>query len=133
MSGKVKAFAELGVSLRNDRWSWSGKTTDGTTVVLQLWKDRLNYKTKPISYSDFDDPLLPKWINLPGNRERIENLKWEQEHCDNKFRVVIGVAKDVTSETRETAEAYAKRNMVMKIVEFDQNSGEFRAELAEGS
>jgi hypothetical protein len=40
--------------------------------------------------------------------------------------VVIGVAKDVTSETRQIAEAYAKRNMVMKMVEFDQNSGEFR-------
>ena len=131
MSGKVEAFAYFGVSLNNDRWSWSGKTPDGKTVVLQLWKDFLNYKTQPKSYDVFNDHRLPTWIDKPGNTERKDDIKWAIEHCDGKFRVVIGVAKDVNSETRETAEAYAQRNMIMKIVKFDERTGEFRAEMVD--
>jgi hypothetical protein len=132
VTGKVKAFEALGVTLKNDRWSWSGRTPDGKTVVLQLWKDRLNYKTKPISYNDFDDPTLPTWINRPGNKDRIEDLKWARAHCEGTFRVVIGVAKDIHANPRETIEAYHRGDLIMKIVEFNEETGEFRAEMVEG-
>ena len=132
MSGKVAAFARFGVALHNERWSWSGKSSDGKTVVLQLWKDRLNYKTKPISYSDFKDPSLPEWRDRPGNKERIENLKWAKEHCDGRFHVVIGVAKDVNAHPRETLEAFAQPNLIMKITEFDEATGEFNAQQVVG-
>jgi hypothetical protein len=128
MSGKVAAFNRFGVTLHNDRWSWSGKAPDGNTIVLQLWKDRLNYKTKPISYSDFKDPLLPQWRDRPGNKERIDNLRWALSHCNGKFRVVIGVAKDTKAQPRETLEAFAQPNMLMKITDFDEETGEFSAE-----
>src|SRR3954451_13214052 len=93
MSGKVAAFAHFGVKLRSDRWSWSGRTADGKTVVLQLWKDHFNYKTHPVSWSDFDDVRVALWTGRPGNFDRIEDIKWAVDRCEGKFRVVIGIAK----------------------------------------
>ena len=128
MSGKVRAFAHFGVKLRNDTWSWSGRTDDGTVVVLQLWKDHFDYKSRPISYSDIGDPRLPVWQDRKGNRERIENVKWAIAHCGGKFRVVIGIAKDTDVDARETDEAYPQQKLTMRIVEFNESTGEIRAE-----
>lgn len=129
--GKVKAFAHFDVSLKNDRWSWSGKTVDGKAVVLQLWRDILNDQTTPKSYDVFGDPRLPEWIKKHGNTERIKDIKWAIERCDGNFRVVIGHAKDVTIGVRRTAAACPQPNLIMKIVKFNENTGEFRAEAVE--
>jgi hypothetical protein len=129
MSGKVAAFREYGVKLRNDRYSWSGRTEDGKTVVLQLWKDHFDYKNKPVSYSDFEDPRLSTWVDRRGNLDRIEDIRWAIDHCDGRFRVVIGVAKDIDVHTRETASAYARPNILMKVVRFNELTGELHAEM----
>jgi hypothetical protein len=97
---------------------------------LAVWKDHFNYKSRPISYSDFNDPKLPIWAGRPGNKERIENLKWAREHCGGKFRVVIGVSKNIDAETRETIAAYETK-MIMRIVEFNEATGELRAEMVD--
>jgi hypothetical protein len=60
--------------LKNDQWSWSGVSSDGKVVVLTIWKDEMNYKSKPPSYNLFGHPSLSDWQDRPGNRERIENL-----------------------------------------------------------
>ena len=129
MSGKVAAFASFGVTLKNDRWSWSGRTSDGKTVAIQLWLDGIKSSPDAVTYSDYDDPNLDLWMNLPGNRERIENIKWAIAHCNGEFRVVIGVAKDVNARPRATLRAYPKPQMIMKIKTFDEETGEFSAEL----
>ena len=130
MSGKVQAFAHFGVILKNDQWSWSGRTSDGTVVVLTIWEDQINNKTKPRSYSLFGDPNLSDWIDRLGNRERIENLKWARDHCDGKFSVIIAKAKDTTARTREIAEAYHTK-MTMRLTDLNEETGEFSAEVVQ--
>ena len=131
MAGKVQAFEYFGIKLRNDRWSWSGRTADGKTVAIQLWKDHFDYKTKPISYSDFGDKRLPLWTSRLGNLERIENLKWAAHNCEGQFRVVIGTPVDDNVDSRQTSDAYPQKRMVMKIVDFNETTGELRAEMVE--
>jgi hypothetical protein len=126
---KTEAFAHFGVSLTNVRWSWSGRTTDGKTVVLALWSDRFTRKTSPIRYEAVRTDANEKWLARPGNRERLDNLISAQTNCQGLFRVVMLTPKDAQSDPREIAEAFPKSEMLMRITEFDKQTGEFRAEL----
>jgi hypothetical protein len=121
---KVAAFAALRAKLVNDRWGWSGLTEDGR-VVLQLWQDRL--KGRPASYDTFNDPNRERWGKLPGNAARIEHLKIARDRWDGKFKVVVGIAKDIREIPRRTEEAFPSK-IEMRLVEFNEETGEFRAE-----
>jgi len=125
--GLAEAFRQAGVIAKNQRWSWSARSADGKTVVMTLWKDLINYKTKPITYSTFDRENRSVWIDRPGNHERLENLKWARDHCDGLFRVIITTAKDIKAETREIEDAHYQKRMIMKLVELNEQTGEFRA------
>ncbi len=127
MTGLAKAFAHFGAVGKNQRWSWSARTRDGKTVVMTLWKDHLNYSNKPVVYDTFNQQSLTRWTDLPGNRERIENLKWARDHCDGLFRVVIAVAKDVTAVPREIADCFPQDRILMRITDLNEDTGEFRA------
>jgi len=94
---------------------------------MTFWKDALNYSVSPISYSTFGSPRLRTWKDKPGNRERIENLKWARDQCNGLMKVVIIEAKDVNADTREIADCIVQQRMVMKLVELDEQTGEFRA------
>ena len=123
MSGKVQDYTHFGVTLKNEQWSWSGRTPDGR-VVLSIWKDQIDYRTKPPRYNLFDHPRLSVWIDKPGNHERIENLKWARDKCEGKFHVVIITAKNTTVEPRKIDEAYPTK-LIMRLSDFDENTGEF--------
>ena len=127
MSGLAAAFKKAGVVAKNPRWSWSARSEDGKVVVMTLWKDLIDYKAKPISYSTFSRENLSVWIDRPGNRERLENLKWARDHCEGLFRVVITTAKDTNADTREIEDAHYQARMIMKLVELNEQTGEFRA------
>jgi hypothetical protein len=127
MTGLAKAFATFGAAGKNPRWSWSARSSDDQTVVMTFWKDAFDYSSSPISYSTFGSPRLHIWKDKPGNRERIENLKWARDRCDGLMKVVIIEAKDLNVDKREIAESYAQRRMVMKLVELNEETGEFSA------
>jgi hypothetical protein len=127
MSGLADAFRRAGVTAKNRRWSWSARSADGKIVVMTLWKDLIDYRSKPIAYSTFDRENLTIWVNRPGNRERLENLIWARERCDGIFRVVIATAKDVNADTREIEDAHYHERLIMKLVELNEDTGEFRA------
>jgi hypothetical protein len=131
MSGLATAFKAAGVAAKNPRWSWSARSADGKVVVLTLWKDLIDYKSRPISYNSFARENLSKWINRPGNRERLENLRWARDHCRGLFRVVITTAKDVNAEPREIQEAHYQSRMVMKLLDLNEITGEFRAVIVD--
>jgi hypothetical protein len=98
--GVTEALAHFSAKSRNRRSIWSGRSADGKTVVLVLWQDLIDGRTH--EYNDFaraDDEPAEEWTHLPGNHERIENLKWAQEHCDGYFRVVIAISKDRSHRT----------------------------------
>lgn len=126
MPGQVAAYRSFGATLTNERWSWSA-ITDVGEVILTLWKDELNYRTKPASYDLFGHPRLAEWTDRPGNRERIEHLKWARDRSGGRFRVVIATAVDEDANIREIAEAYPRPNIIMRLVDLDERTGEFRA------
>ena len=113
---------------KNSRWSWSARSADGKIVVMTLWQDLLSYRNDAIVYDTFGRNDLHQWMNTPGNRERIDNLKWARDHCDGLFRVVITVAKDVNASPREIAKCFPQERMLMRLVELNEDTGEFRAE-----
>jgi hypothetical protein len=123
----AEAFSHFGAKGKNQRWSWSARSTDSKTVVITLWRDGLDNGAKPIVYDTFNRPDLYTWIDRPGNRERIDNLIWARDHCDGLFRVVITVAEDVKANPRRIADCYPKDELLMKITDLDENTGEFRA------
>ena len=129
MSGKVKAYAHFGVVLKNEQWSWSGRAADGR-VVLSIWKEQIDYKSKPPRYNLFGDSRLPIWRSKPGNHERIENLKWTRDGQGGVFQVVIITAVDITAEPRKIAEAYPTK-LTMRLIDLDESSGEFSAQVVE--
>jgi hypothetical protein len=128
MPGLAEAFAHFGAAGRNQRWSWSARSADGSTVVLTVWKDGLDYTGKPIVYDTFNRPNLNEWKGLPGNRERLDNLIYARDHCEGHFRVVITVAEDVNASPRKIARCYPQDKLLMKITKMDEQTGEFRAE-----
>jgi hypothetical protein len=127
MARLTEAFKRAGVAPKNQRWSWSARSADGKTVVLTLWKDMLDYSAKPITYSSVNREGSAAWATRPGNRERLEMLIWARDHCDGLFRVVITTAKDTEAETREIKDAHYQQRMIMKLIELNEQTGEFRA------
>ena len=125
--GLAECFKRYGARGRNARWSWSARSQDEKTIVLTLWKDGISVSNGVTTYDSFDPTGHAPWIDTPGNRERLENLKWARDHCDGLFRVVITVAKDVNSVPRSIAECYPQPNLVMRITDLNEQTGEFRA------
>ena len=124
----AEAFEHFGATGKNQRWSWSARSADGKTIVITLWKDRLDYSGKPIVYDTFKRANLHVWIDRPGNRERIENLIWARDRCNGLFRVVITVAEDPNAEPRKIQDCYPKDDWLMQITALDEKTGQFRAE-----
>jgi hypothetical protein len=122
----TEAFRRFGAN-KKQQWSWSARSADGKAVVITLWRDGLDYSAKPIVYDTFNRENLQNWTDLPGNRERIDNLIWARDHCNSLFRVVITVAKDVKAKTRKIEDCYPKDDWVMQITKLDEKTGEFRA------
>jgi hypothetical protein len=98
---------------------------------MVLWKHRLDYRTKPISYSHFGWHQLLEHNREPSTRERIDNLTWAREHCGGLFRVIIAVPIDQNDVARGIAEVYPQDRLVMRVVELNESTGEFRAEAVE--
>ena len=129
MATLSECFTHYGAVSRNRRWGWSARSADGKTVVMTFWRDLLNYKTDPVSYGELHPNGPNEWMSRPGNRERIEYLKWARDNLDGILRVVIITAKDTTAVPREIADAHVNDRMIMRIVDFDEATGHFRAEL----
>ena len=128
MVGKVEAYASFGAELKNERWSWSGHTPGGTTVVVTLWQDKIRPVEGGIRYDIYDDPDLETWRTKRGNRERIRDLVLARERCDGLFRVVVGRANDTGDAMLEGSFYEARPDLTMRLIDLDQKTGAFSAE-----
>jgi len=126
-TGLAECFRRYGAQGRNPRWSWSARSADGQIIVLTLWKDGISVTEGVTRYDSFDPTGQARWIDTPGNRERLENLKWARDNCGGFFRVVITVAKDIHAVPRSISECYPQPNLVMRITDMNEETGEFRA------
>lgn len=124
---KTNAFAEYGVTLRNTRWSWSGRSPDGKTVVLIFWADGFKgWKTRPIVYDG--SQLNSGVVDRLGNQERIENIQWALDNLDGIVRVIIAKSKDVTADPRNIEECWPQTELLMRIKYFNTTTGAWIAE-----
>lgn len=121
------AFAEFGAKATNPRQTWSARNDADMIVVLTLWDDE-GFDPAPGSvFSLFNRPTLPHWQNARGNRDRIKNLKFAQEHCDGLFRVVVVTAKDPDAVPRSARKLYPHPTKIMRLTKLDEETGEFSA------
>ena len=130
MVGKVEAYAAFGAVLKNERWAWSGHSADEGTVVLTLWADKLREVPGGVRYDLFDAPDLDAWRTKRGNRERIRDLVLARDRCDGLFRVVIGRANEAGDAMAEGSVYAAAPDIVMRLIDLDERTGEFSAETA---
>jgi hypothetical protein len=101
MSSLSDAFAFFGTKLRNARLDLSTRSEADKTVVVALWRDRFDYSNRAaVTYSLRLTGQPAEWLDQPGNRARLEDLRWAREHCDGRFRVVVLEAADPAAEPR---------------------------------
>jgi len=122
------AFGYFGAVAVNPRWSWSARSPDGRTVVLNWWKDEITRDGGRLIYDNRGHPRLDEWRGRHGNRDQIRNFVWAREHCDNLFRVVWCEARDVKASVRTVAARYPDKDLWMRLTNLNEKTGEFRAE-----
>jgi hypothetical protein len=85
-----------------------------------------------LRYDEHKGTFPPKIIARFGNRERIQNLIWAENHRASIFRVVIAKTPYPDPDPnvpRSQNNKYCPRpDLFMKITYFDKTTGEFGAE-----
>jgi hypothetical protein len=71
---------------------------------------------------------LAEWQWRNGNRDRIRNLVHARDHCDGLFRIVWVKTNDPDQRVRKTIERYPDETLEMRLIELDEQTGEFLAE-----
>jgi hypothetical protein len=125
LAGKMthtKAFRTYGVKPRNANWSWSGRSADGKTVVVTLWKDEFKGLAGQMVYSR---PDRGDWSDGPGFRFFMEDLSWARENCDDMVRVIVATPKDEQGQTRRIADCYPQEKLLMRVTHIDPTTGAF--------
>lgn len=125
---KTEAFEHFGAQLENVRWSWSGVSEDGQTVVLVLWQDGVKGKGGELRYHD-DEDLDAAWRQRIGAKRRIEHLKHAIENLGGRFRAVIAKAVDTTADPRQIEKCFPQQNAFWQIDSFDEATGAFTAHV----
>lgn len=121
-----ECFAFFGTQPKSPRWSWSGRSDDGKTVAVTLWRDK--FQEKGTVYKNFDTDVPGEWRSRPGFVELIENLKHALKHTEGVVRVIIAAPKDTEAVPRSIAECYPNKDLRMRVVHLDDDAGAFTLE-----
>jgi len=122
---RKKCFDHYGVDYGNERWSWSGRSADGSVVAMTFWQGELSVKDGRFSYAS--RPRREE-KRRPGGTERLRNLQWARDHCDGIVRVVMAIAKDPSADTREAKSWTVRDDLLMRVTSIDESTGAFTAE-----
>lgn len=123
---KTTSFEHFGVKLVNVRWSWSGRSDDGSVVALVLWQDGVTGKNGNLTYDDTEDANA-EWRSRPGSKERTELLRHCCDHLAGRFRAVIAVAVDVKADPRKIERCFPQKGAFWQLDKFDRTTGAFSA------
>lgn len=121
-----KAFEYFGVVPKNIRWSWSGRSPDGSVVAVRLWQDK--FEDKGRQYRSWSDDVPGAWKSRPGFTELIENLAHARDHLDGVVSVILLIAKDKDAVPRSIDRSSPAPNLKMRVVELDETEGTFLLE-----
>lgn len=111
---------------RNPRWSWSGRSDDGKTVSVTLWRDKFLEQGRV--YRNFDTDVPGEWRSRPGFVELLENLQHARDNTGGIVRVIIAIAKDLEAMPRSISECYPQPDLIMRVVDLDDDAGSFTLE-----
>lgn len=123
---QAECYAFYGVVPRNPRWSWSGRSPDGTAVAVTLWQD--GFEDKGTVYRSSEDDVPGEWKSKPGFTELIENLAHARDANDGIVHVILAAAKDTKARPRSIDRSFPQPKLKMRVVELDENEGTFRLE-----
>jgi hypothetical protein len=121
-----QSFDSLGTIPKNKRWSWSGRSADGKKVSVTLWQDLFENGT--MLYRSAASSSQESWVGSSGHLELIENLAWARDNLDGEVSVIIAVAKDKNASPRTIRECFPQPNLIMRLVELNEKSGDFALE-----
>lgn len=124
--GHSKAFEYFGVVPKNIRWSWSGRSPDGSSVAVRLWQDKFEEKGR--IYRSWSDDEPGTWKSRPGFTELIENLVHARENLDGIVSVILLIAKDKDVSPRSIERSSPAPNLKMRVVELDEDAGTYLLE-----
>lgn len=125
---KTTSFEHFGIVLTNTRWSWAGKSADGSEVALVLWQDGVTGRNGDLTYDDSEDPDA-KWRGRPGSIERTAVLKHCRDQLAGLFRAVIAVAVDTSADPRQIDRCFPQKGVYWQLDEFDEGNGAFSAHV----
>jgi hypothetical protein len=122
----LDAFAHLGAQT-GDRYAWSAQSADGAVTVVTLWEDEIDDDGSFVRADFIGHPKLDIWATQRRNSTRKRHLQqvWEG---DRKFRVVMLRADDVDATPRTTAMRWPEDHLTMTLLDYDPETGAFRAE-----
>lgn len=123
MGNHSDAFEYYGVVPKNIRWSWSGRSLDGSAVAVRLWQDR--FEDGGRVYRSWSSDRSAEWKSRPGFTELISNLAHARDNLDGIVRVILLIAKDKNADPRSIARSTPAPNLKMKVVELDEQQGTF--------
>ncbi|SVE44537.1 uncharacterized protein METZ01_LOCUS497391, partial [marine metagenome] len=130
---KKDAFAAFGVVQQNERWSWSGISNDGGTVVLTLWQDQFRFrKDEKVHYWSTFGQANEVWVDDVGNRRRIEHIQFCIDNCDGKFRGISVYPKKALLPERVIERAVPLTKLLWTIDKFDASTGECSGHSLQG-
>jgi hypothetical protein len=118
-----KAFEHFGVVPKNIRWSWSGRSPDGSVVAVRLWQDR--FENGGRTYRSWADDQPGGWKSRPGFVELIENLVHARDHLGGVVSVILLIAKDQKASPRSIERSSPAPNLKMRVAELDEDQGTF--------
>lgn len=116
-------FAYFRTVPRNPRWSWSGRSADGSTVAITLWQDRFEEQGR--IYRSWQTDRPGEWRSRPGFVELIDNLAHAREHLAGHVRVILAVAKDKDASPRSILRCFPHPDLLMHVAELDVEEGTF--------
>jgi hypothetical protein len=119
-------FAYFNTVPKNPRWSWSGRSVDGTIVAVTLWQDQ--FEDKGVVYRNSKHDVPGEWRTRPGFVELIENLAYARDHLDGVVRIILARPKDPDARPRAIKHCFPHEKMRMKVFELDTDAGTFKLE-----
>lgn len=126
MANKIshtECFEFFGVIPRNTRWSWSGRSADGSKVAVTLWQDRFEKGGR--IYRSWQTDRPGEWRSRPGFVELIENLAHARDNLNGIVHVILALPKDKDAQPRSIDRCFPQPNLKMRIVELDEIEGTF--------
>lgn len=122
-------FAYYGVIPRNPRWSWSGRSKDGTSVAVTLWQDQ--FEDRGRIYRNLSHNRPDEWKSRPGFVELIDNLAHARDHTEGFVHVILAQPKDPHAIPRAIERCFPQDQLKMRVKELDESDGTFVLERIE--